>query len=245
MKRKILAMLLCVALTFAIFGTLAVAAEENVAAPQTDAPVCTCGTQDGTHAETCALYAKHEAQQTPVCTCGTEDGTHAETCALYVKPEVQPAPEEKKEEQEEKKEETPAEPAPSVPTCTCATQDGTHAEGCALYVAPVTNPGHTGTCSDTCETQDCPCLCHIVAKLLATTNVEEFYTLAETLTQEQLETLTQEQLEQISAHLASIEPQPAPPIVLEESEPPVESEVYTPTKNYTNVAPFGDPVTGK
>ena len=39
-------------------------------------------------------------------------------------------------------------------------------------------------------------------------------------------------------------PAPLPAIVIEESEPPVESEIYRPTVNYTNVAPFGEPVTG-
>ena len=39
-------------------------------------------------------------------------------------------------------------------------------------------------------------------------------------------------------------PAPLPAIVIEESEPPVESEVYRPTVNYACVAPFGAPVTG-
>ena len=37
---------------------------------------------------------------------------------------------------------------------------------------------------------------------------------------------------------------PLPAIVIEESEPPVESEICRATVNYTDVAPFGEPVTG-
>ena len=33
-------------------------------------------------------------------------------------------------------------------------------------------------------------------------------------------------------------------IEIEESEPPVESEICRATVNYTDVAPFGEPVTG-
>lgn len=106
MKRKILAMFLCVALTFAIFGTLAVGAEENVEQPAA-APTCTCGTEDETHAEDCALYEKDETKvEPPACTCGTEDDTHAEDCALYTAPET----EQKEEIQEEPKDETKEEP---------------------------------------------------------------------------------------------------------------------------------------
>lgn len=129
MKRKILAMLLCVALTVALFGTLAVAAEENVTQP------CTCGTETDTHAEGCPLYeapkdeTKDETKDVtpgeaapqdvpaPVCNCGTETETHAETCPCYVAP-------------------APVVPAPSAPVCNCESKDGTHAETCPCYVAP-------------------------------------------------------------------------------------------------------------
>lgn len=98
MKRKILAMLLCVALTVALFGTLAVAAEENVTQP------CTCATETDTHAEGCALYVapKDETkdvtpgeatpQNVPVCNCESKDGTHAEACPCYVAPTTEEKP---------------------------------------------------------------------------------------------------------------------------------------------------------
>ncbi|MDE6108304.1 MAG: hypothetical protein K2F83_06500, partial [Oscillospiraceae bacterium] len=53
-------------------------------------PVCTCGSEDETHAEDCPLYeAPEEPIETegPVCTCGSEDGTHSSDCPLYVAPE--------------------------------------------------------------------------------------------------------------------------------------------------------------
>ena len=99
--KKTLALLLAAVMVLGMFPFGAMA-EETV--------TCTCTpADDGTHAETCALYVKPEA---PVCTCTpAEDGTHAEGCALYVKPEE--------------------------PVCTCTPVDGIHAEECALYKAPV------------------------------------------------------------------------------------------------------------
>ena len=206
MKRKLLAMLLCVTLVFALFGTLAVAAEENVAQPTPSGHVCDCGTEDGSHAETCPCYVApapaEPAPSGPVCICGTEDGSHAETCPCYVAP-------------------TPAAPAPEE------------------------KPAHIETCDEDCTAAECGCICHVVDKLLATQNLDEFYALIMTLTQEQLDAMAQEQLTQVVAHMEAMEPQPAPAIVLEQSEPPVESEVYTPAKDFTNVAPLVDSVSGK
>ena len=56
--------------------------------------------------------------------------------------------------------------------------------------------------------------------------------------------LTEEQVAQVETHMDSLMPAPLPAIVIEESEPPVESEICRPTVNYTYVAPFGEPVTG-
>lgn len=109
-------------------------------------------------------------------------------------------------------------------------------------------PEQTGDvcqCGGSCGNEACVCVCHVVEKLLRTTDVEEFYTIMENMTPEQIASLTQRHIQLLDEHLAAIEPQPAPAIVLEESEPPVPSVIETPTVNYTNVAPFGDPVTGK
>lgn len=144
-----------------------------------------------------------------------------------------------------------AEPAGQEPTCTCATETGVHESWCALYTEPTEEPeeidhgSHMGACSDFCMEETCGCVCHLVEKLLATTSVEEFFALAELMTEEQYSALTDDQSAQINAHLAAIEPQPAPEIVLEESEPPVVSEIYIPAVNFTDVAPLGDPVIGK
>ena len=59
-----------------------------------------------------------------------------------------------------------------------------------------------------------------------------------------LKSLSEEQVAQVEAYMDKLMPAPLPAIVIEESEPPVESEIYRPTVNYTNVAPFGEPVTG-
>lgn len=101
------------------------------------------------------------------------------------------------------------------------------------------------TCTDQCAAEDCACVCHLVAKLLVTENVDAFFALADAVTQEQYAAMTQEQLAQIDAHLAAIEPKPAPAIILDNNDAPVASEICTPTKNFTNVAPLGDPVIGK
>lgn len=206
MKRKIFAMLLCVALTFAIFGTLAVGAEENVTLPSDPA------TQE-------AEPAKDPA---PVCNCTpNEDGTHAETCDLYVAPKEEPQEQPKEEVKEEPKDETNVE------------------------TKNLEKPAHIEGCSDECDAENCDCICHVVAEILATTNEADFIALAESLTQEQFAALNDDQIARIKAHGKSLEPVSAPAVVPATSQPPVESEVYVPTRNVTNAAPLGEPVTGK
>ena len=62
--------------------------------------------------------------------------------------------------------------------------------------------------------------------------------------EEDLNLLDDEQITQIEAYMQALEPAPLPAIVIEESDPPVASEIARPTVNYTDVAPFGAPVTG-
>ena len=101
-------------------------------------PDCTCGSEDGAHAEDCPLYVEPEE---PVCACGSEDGVHAEDCPLYV--------------------------APEEPVCACGSEDGIHAEDCPMYEAPVETepPAETGEPTEspapthpaeTPETEDSP-----------------------------------------------------------------------------------------
>ena len=92
-------------------------AEEEPAAPTSEEPACTCGTETGVHTEACAQYTAPEAPavEEKTCTCGMTDGTHTEDCPLYTAPE-EPADEEK--------------------TCTCdpkPAEGEPHKVGCPLY----------------------------------------------------------------------------------------------------------------
>ena len=144
--------------------------------------------------------------------------------------------------------ETPAEPK----TCTCdpAPAEGeAHKEGCPLYVAPEkpdeeTPAVHIEGCSDDCKAEDCKCACHLMKKIMECKTLEEIEAIIKATPEDVLKSLSEEQVAQVEAYMDSLMPAPLPAIVIEESEPPVESEIYRPTVNYTNVAPFGEPVTG-
>ena len=80
---------------------------------------------------------------------------------------------------------------------------------------------------------------------MACASLEEIFDILDAATEEELEALTDEEIEEIEALIESLEPEPLPAVVLEESEDePVKSEIIYPTVNFSNVAPFGDPVTG-
>lgn len=63
MKHKVLAILLCLAivLSMTLPGTLAVSMDEDESQSLLTTEKCTCGTEDGTHAEDCPLYEKPSA----------------------------------------------------------------------------------------------------------------------------------------------------------------------------------------
>lgn len=131
--------------------------------------------------------------------------------------------------------------------CTCSAAEGeAHKEGCPLYVAPEkpADPSHIDTCSDDCTDADCKCPCHLFDRLMACQTLEEIEAIIKATPEDVLKSLSEEQVAQVEAYMDKLMPAPLPAIVIEESEPPVESEIYRPTVNYTNVAPFGDPVTG-
>ena len=161
------------------------------------------------------------AIDTPTCTCGTQDGVHAEGCPLYV--------------------------APSEPVCSCGTQDGVHAEGCPLYVAPV-EPAHIETCVEGCTGEGCECPCHklsLFERLMACKTLDELFAIVDETPEAELMALTEEENAQIEAKIAALEPEPLPPVVLEECEnETVISEIIYPAVNFDNVAPFGAPVEG-
>ena len=140
--------------------------------------------------------------------------------------------------------ETPTEEP--VKTCTCGAAEGeAHKEGCPLYVKPVSNASkHIDTCTEGCTGEDCKCPCHLFDRLMACQRLEEIEAIIKATPEDVLKSLSEEQVAQVEAYLDKLMPAPLPAIVIEESEPPVESEIYRPTVNYTNVAPFGEPVTG-
>ena len=134
--------------------------------------------------------------------------------------------------------------------CTCGAAEGeAHKEGCPLYAAPEkpdeeTPVVHIEGCSDDCTDADCKCTCHLMKKIMACKTLEEIEAIIKATPEDVLKSLSEEQVAQVEAYMDKLMPAPLPAIVIEESEPPVESEIYRPTVNYTNVAPFGDPVTG-
>ena len=216
------------------------ASEETVVLDETpteeSAQTCTCDpapAEGEAHKEGCPLYTAPEqpAEEEKTCTCDpapAEGEAHKEGCPLYVAPK-QPAEEEK--------------------ACTCdpAPAEGeAHKEGCPLYVAPEqpAASSHIDACSDDCTDAECKCPCHLFDRLMACTTLEELEAMIKATPEDELKSLQEEQVAKVEAHMDELMPDPLPPIVIEESEPPVESEIYRPTVNYTNVAPFGEPVTG-
>ena len=142
--------------------------------------------------------------------------------------------------------ETPTEEP--VKTCTCdpkPAEGEAHKEGCPLSVKPVSNASkHIDTCTEGCTGEDCKCPCHLFDRLMACQTLEEIEAIIKATPEDVLKSLSEEQVAQVEAYMDKLMPAPLPAIVIEESEPPVESEIYRPTVNYTNVAPFGEPVTG-
>ena len=137
---------------------------------------------------------------------------------------------------------------PDEPVCTCDPQpeEGEpHQLDCPLYEEPeAQDSSHIPTCFDGCEEPFCTCPCHLFDRIMACMTIEEAEAIIEAASEEALALLTEEQIALIEAHLTALMPEPLPPITIEESEPPVESEIYSPTVNFTYVAPFGEPVTG-
>lgn len=81
-------------------------------------------------------------------------------------------------------------------------------------------------------------------RIMACKTLEEIEDIIMETMEEDLKALTEEQIARIEEYMNSLMPEPLPEIVIEESDPPVESEIYRPTVNYDDVAPFLDPVVG-
>jgi len=236
-KKKLIAAAICLVLviTAALPGTLAVSADAassdgtiSVATPETaQTPADSVVTDDA------APQSESETPAEPkTCTCDpapAEGEAHKEGCPLYVAPE-KPA------------EEPKTEPEAETKTCTCdpAPADGEeHKEGCPLYVAPFV---HLEGCADDCTAEDCKCTCHLMKKIMECTTLDEIWEVLEAASEEALEALTDEQNKKIDARIEELEPVPAPAVTLKAADSIVESEIFVPTANYTNVAPFGEPV---
>ena len=251
MKNKAFAVIVCLVLVaaMAIPGTLALSTDTDSSQTNATAEVpATPETPSETPAETLAPSEQptegtseqpkqSTEEETPApsetpkeCTCDpkpAEGEAHKEGCPLYVAPE---------------------QPAEAEKTCTCdpkPAEGEAHREGCPLYVKPVSNASkHIDTCTEGCTGEDCKCPCHLFDRLMACQTLEEIEAIIKATPEDVLKSLSEEQVAQVEAYMDKLMPAPLPAMVIEESEPPVESEIYRPTVNYTNVAPFGEPVTG-
>ena len=236
-KKKLFAVVISLALVIGVVlpGTLALSTDQTSSNGTTEVPTETTTPAPDT-TETPVPEGTEAPAETPTeepvktCTCDpkpAEGEAHKEGCPLYVAPE-QPTEEEK--------------------VCTCdpkPAEGETHREGCPLYVKPVSDASkHIDTCTEGCTGEDCKCPCHLFDRLMACQTLEEIEAIIKATPEDVLKSLSEEQVAQVEAYMDKLMPAPLPAIVIEESEPPVESEIYRPTVNYTNVAPFGEPVTG-
>ncbi len=175
-----------------------------------------------TPVETTAPVAEAEK----VCTCDpapAEGQAHAEGCPLYQAPA-----------------------APADPDAETKTQDGDKPADPETPADPV-GPAcqHIETCSDTCEDETCKCPCHLYKKIMACATLDEIWEIVDAASEEELNALTEEQRKAIEAKIEALEPEPLPAVVIDNTvEATVQSEIVTPSRNVTNVAPFLAPVEG-
>ena len=236
-KKKLFAVVISLALVIGVVlpGTLALSTDQTSSNGTIEVPTETTTPAPDT-TETPVPEGTEAPAETPTeepvktCTCDpqpAEGEAHKEGCPLYVAPE---------------------QPAEAEKTCTCdpkPAEGEAHKEGCPLYVKPVSNASkHIDTCTEGCTGEDCKCPCHLFDRLMACQTLEEIEAIIKATPEDVLKSLSEEQVAQVEAYMDKLMPAPLPAIVIEESEPPVESEIYRPTVNYTNVAPFGEPVTG-
>lgn len=151
-------------------------------------------------------------------------------------------------------------PSESVPETTAAPTDETMEpqETDASVPTETTVPGatsqetpavtHIDGCSDDCTKEDCACPCHeetLFERLMACTSLEELFKIIDDTSEEELLSLTDEENVKIEAKITELEPEPLPPVVIDNSkDEPVVSEIIYPTVNFDNVAPIGAPVEG-
>ena len=80
--------------------------------------------------------------------------------------------------------------------------------------------------------------------LMACETLDALWARMDAMTDDEWAALTEAQLAELDAKLTALEPEPLPAIVIEESEPPVPSEIGYEMVSFTEVAPLGEPVTG-
>ncbi len=104
---------------------------------------------------------------------------------------------------------------------------------------------HKDGCGDDCKDESCTCGCHLYRRIMTCGTIDEIWEILDNADEASFTLLSEEQNAKIDARIEELEPEPAPAVVIEESnEDTVPSEVVYRTVNYTFVAPFGDPVTG-
>ncbi len=104
---------------------------------------------------------------------------------------------------------------------------------------------HLASCTADCADEACKCTCHLFGRIMACQTLDEIWAVMDDADDEAINALTEAQNAQIDIHIEELEPAPAPAVVTdEEIDETVPSEIVYPTVNYTNVAPFGDPVVG-
>ena len=239
-NKKVLALLISLVLIVAVAlpGTLAVSSDQDAvnsdftvdtASPAPETQELTGGQEQPIDPENPEQPEQPETPEQPeqpelTCTCDpapAEGEAHKEGCPLYV--------------------------APLTCTCDPAPLEGeAHKEGCPLYVDPnapvVIN--HIETCLEDCTGEECACVCHLYEKIMAAETLGEIWMILDEVSEETINSLTDEMNAKIDEKIVALEPAPAPAIVIDESSPSVESEVWLPATNYAYVAPFGAPATG-
>lgn len=107
---------------------------------------------------------------------------------------------------------------------------------------------HAPGCAEDCTGEGCACGCHqpgLYEQLMACASLQELDTVLDAADEAELDALTEEQLAQLEAHIHALEPTPLPAVELQNTiGTAVPSEIVHPTVSFAQVAPLGEPVTG-
>lgn len=168
------------------------------------------------------------------CTCGVENEEHSADCPLYVPDPSESEPTDTSNFDDE------SEFAPDVE------KDNESDKSVEPDTAVLPTFTHNDGCDDECFDRECACPCHemLFKRMMSAETYEEMLTIAESATEEEIATVTEDQLALLEARLNALEPEPIPAVEIPESEPPRPGEIVYPSVNFTDVAPFGDPVVG-